>query len=241
MTHSKSSILTYKTCPRKYKYQYIDKIRPTRVAKQLLEGNEKHDIFESTFKNVKLDKFNKSELIDKVRSNPGYSKYSQDCENFINKIVTVSDCLPEVCEFEVKDEELNFKGFIDVVFIDDKGNRLLLDYKTGKSDDLSKYRFELALYSYCYTKQTSKIINYWGIFFSHTGELVLEKVNQKEIEKSLSELKNYVGKIEYNKRLGDTGFPRVVSGLCKWKDKTTGAMNMCDYYHICNPHKERLG
>jgi len=230
---SKSSILLYKQCPRKWRYRYIDKIKVVVVSLPLIDGKAIHSIFEYA---LKIDVFSRLTIIDRIKKHKNYIKYKDHCDNFINEVVNNLDSLPLKLEMYVNNTELNFIGYIDAVFKDSDNNVLVLDYKTGKSHPLSDYYFELALYAWTYEQATGEKASHYGIFFSKTGEFPREKISAKEIEKALKEVKKTREQIEYGKRVGlNEGFPKKISGLCKWDNKKTGSKGECEYYNICKP------
>ena len=49
MLYSPSSILTYKQCPRKFYYQYVEKL-PTKKSFALVRGSIVHSVIEDFFK-----------------------------------------------------------------------------------------------------------------------------------------------------------------------------------------------
>lgn len=240
MRLSKSSILTFLQCPRKYKYQTIDKIKPKKVSIHLIRGREIHKIFEDCLDKDKvlilMNDMNLFEAIGYLISNhPMYKKYKADCDNFLEKFISVIGNLPVGSEIRVHDRNINFSGYIDVVLKDKEGNLLILDYKTGKDHPLSEFYFELAMYAYSYKTLSGEMPSHFGIFFSKSGNLMIEKINKGQVDNALNKLKEARRLIEYNMKLGERSFERNITPLCKWDNKKTGSKGQCDYYDICKP------
>lgn len=209
---SKSRILCYQNCPHRFRKLYIEKWRPQKEPKQLKEGSEKHEIFEKAIKKAKKVK-DKSKVKEFVQKDPNYQKYKNDCDNFV-KFQEKKKMLPLYEEVECFDPDLNIIGIIDRVDMTEQG-LVVIDYKTGKaSNDINKYRFELALYTYLFEKLHNQTVTKWGIYFSKEDKIVTQKRSQDAINHAIK----YVGEIRQaikNSEKTDT-WDKKPSKLCFW-------------------------
>lgn len=212
---SKSSIGTYESCPWQWKLLKIDKLKP-RMMPALMNGIKVHNICENFYKGVTtLD-----EAIDKFSQNEFVSTNFEKFKNFIqfNKQLSTEGKLlrkPLMNETRFRNEELNISGVVDVVFKDDSGNVIILDWKTGKTRGVEHHRFELALY-YLLIKgaQPNLNITHWGIFFLDELDIEQafqkEKVNMKEVEKAIKKVENT------RKRIQLREFPKKSKYGCQY-------------------------
>lgn len=192
---SKSSIGAYESCPYGWKLTYIDKAK-TKPMPALLNGVKVHNICENFFKGVNtLD-----EALDKLGRDQFVVDNFEKFKNFVefNKHMAIDGKIlrkPILNESRFSNSELNISGIVDVVFKDDKGNVIILDWKTGKTRGVEHHRFELALY-YLLVKKTMPELNitHWGIFFLDEPDMEKcfqkEKVDLKEVDKAILKVKN---------------------------------------------------
>ena len=142
-----SRIDTHRTCPRKFRYQYIDRI-PSRPAPALSFGSSIHEALE-LFYDRKLpveptedelvgflyDTWDSSGFADVTRDEQKrWYQQGQDVLRRYHRRVTGSYQLPVATEawFELPFEEAVVVGSIDRVDQDEDGNLRVVDYKTNK-------------------------------------------------------------------------------------------------------------
>lgn len=191
---SKSSIGTYESCPYQWKLKYIDKLKP-KMMPALSNGIKVHSICENFYKGVETFE----EAVDKILKEDFVKNNPDKFKNFINfnKNLSTEKKLrkPLMNETRFKNLNLNISGVVDVVFKDDSGNIIILDWKTGKTRGVEHHRFELALYYLLIKgKYPDLNITHWGIFFLDESDIEKafqkEKINKKEIEKAKLKIKN---------------------------------------------------
>jgi len=238
---SKSKILTYLNCPRQFKYAYIDKEpRPEPEEDSPLRiGLDVHSMFEMYYNDPKaaeLEPPYESAMFSILHKYPGYYKYINFIENFVDFNMTlikesgVPGYLPKATELKLFDKDLNFVGIIDCVFETPSGI-VILDFKTGKPKPITEYRIELLLYSILYSKQTGEDVDYVGIFFPRTGTIRMAKIvkpTENPPEKgaffTIDEEFEALSTIdEIRRRISMEHFVPSPSFLC----------NFCDYEDLC--------
>jgi len=229
---SKSKLGTFKTCPLKYKYQYIDKIEVEK-AEQLTRGIDLHEIFCEFYNKFSVDDITDPERQFTEIFMPCKSDHKQDIMNFIKfEVKRWQSCSekaifkPLFRELKIVDTEAQITGIIDRVDFDGK-NFILLDYKTGKynASKLYEYRFELALYVYLLERYDSfkTKVNYWGIIFTNANVFWCEPVKREEIDKAIAKVEKYRALIAEAERTGE--FKQSRSPLCQWCEYKERCMN----------------
>ncbi len=222
---SKSQIGTFLQCPMKWKFQYIDK-RKSKPSAAMARGIKVHSNIESFYKNVKVK--DKQIIPTKPLGELGqFQKFEQK---------RIQSCVDENGKFDLKyfkpihqelylqDEELMLRGYVDAVYIHPKDKGIIvIDWKTGKFRpyNLSKYRFELAVYTELLKKTKNISAKYWGIYFVDADKLFFEKVKSTSIKAM------YKTVLKVRKEI-DAGDYKCKPGvLCKW----------CDFNSECDAWK----
>ena len=195
---SKSKILCFSQCPRKYYLQNVEKVKVDKVPEALQKGIEVHSAVEYYNKNGKWQ----SEIID---------KYPDIAKNFIEFFKVFGK--PIESELKIYNEQLGVVGVIDAVYLDNE-KLLVLDYKTGKKHPIKDYRFELAIYTKLYEDWKHITIHYWGINFLDAGVKLIEAVDREEIEKALVKVKETREQIQDCEKTGN--WEKCESYLCNW-------------------------
>lgn len=222
MKLSISKINQYFNCKYSFYLSYIRKEPIDITPIQLVEGNEKHKIFETVIEDAKklsaTLNISKSVAIERaISNNENFSKYKQDCDNFVQLSQDIEkrggNPFPEHREIKLYDSELNIAGVIDRVDIEEN-NILIVDYKTGKEHPIEDYYFQLAVYTYMYEKKFNVKVTHWGIFFSNTGSLLKEEVKREEIAIAIEKINN--SRLLIDESIKNKDFPKRPSPLCKW-------------------------
>lgn len=211
---SKSQINCWKQCPKKWYYQYIDRL-PQKPSAAMQRGIRIHNDIEKFYNNI--------DIIDEVviprTDNPDLKEFvkfeNKRFKSCINKDgdIDLKYFYPVEQEAKVSDEKLHLRGFIDAVYINPEDDKLIIiDWKTGKyrPEAYSSYRFELAMYKELYEKKTGKEVGYWGIYFVDAGKLFFEKVKPVSIKAMYKNVEKAREGME-----GDD-FPCKPGILCKW-------------------------
>jgi len=219
---SKSSINCYEGCPHRWKLNHIDKLKE-KMGPALFNGIKVHNLCEKFYKgNTTLD-----EGLDWLGAQDYAKEHPEKFKNFVkfNRNIADGELIfkPMMNETRFKNAEYNLSGVVDVVFKDDKGDIIILDWKTGKNRGVGNHRFELALY-YLLIKGSHPELNitHWGIFFLDTereeGEtdekfekrtFAKEPVNLKEVDKAILKVQNT------RKRINLKEFPKK-GKYCNW-------------------------
>lgn len=227
---SKTGVLTYLTCPKKYYYQFVEKLIPEE-QEQMVLGKKLHIKYESFYRLIPIEV--DEQKIREVFENTCLPKEKiseyKHLQNFLEmNLNTFKDLKsknllqhfkPIAIEEKYYDEELDFVGVIDAVFKID-GNTLLVDWKTSnyKEGKESEYRFELAGYRHLWEKFYPTIpITHWGVFFSGDGTFWVEEVMEKS-------MKAFYEKLEYiRSKIKTKQFEKAKNALCQY----------CGYFDVC--------
>jgi len=233
MKLSKSKINSYLKCPREFKYRYIDEIE-VPPNEYMITGTNVHEIAEIYSKiygnNPQENPKYFLELIAKELNIdiPSIDSHINGLASFFKETYIENNYKLFSQEEYLFDETHNFSGITDIILEDEKGDLVVIDYKTGSSSSFSKYRLEIGYYKMLVESNypTKKVKNA-GIFFTKDNKLRLlefceDKTKQKsmkkeEIEKGLDIL------YEVRKNINSSKFPKKEQFLCKY----------CTYKEIC--------
>lgn len=214
-TESPTSINTFLKCPRLYYYRYILKI-PIEPNIHLYKGSLIHSILEDVFKNTKyinlltetknliekrwkvdfkIDK--KEELLHKKEALLMLKNFSFMFENRLRLLLLeekIKDknhawnfLKPKMKELEIVDNDLNFKGIIDVVEKDFNDRIFIIDYKTSKKfKDMipEEYVRQVSFYAMLFFRKYKILPDYVGINYLRYGEICYLPVNTDMIKES---------------------------------------------------------
>ncbi len=215
--YSFSKINTY-SCNRKFKYNYIDKVKQQpQNMEPLLKGGAVHHILEhhpekSTHKLAPkyqhiADKFLKSKL--------GLKYLSKDSIREFDFGLT-----KELTPTEYKDKDALFRGSIDFMYND--GEKLvIIDWKSGKIKD-QKWQDYTQLNWYAiyffqkYPKLNQILISY--VYIEHDNYENPLLLDRKYLDNYINDLTSKIHNIEQ-----DTEFSKNETKLCDW----------CNYQQHC--------
>ena len=235
---SYSRINTFENCPQKYKIQYLDKISNKCNSIEAYMGQRVHQVLEDLYnindlKNTYISFDQLMEMYyhsweENWNDNIFISKFKYD-KKYYNKLTVFNNgliCLKNYykrfslsgyfkqnvyeteLEIKVKIGNYKFRGFIDRVDIDEKGNVDIIDYKTSnksKGKIQASNDLQLAIYSLAIRKiiKNYKKINLHlhylkndnFVTFEHSCEkiLKLESIIINKIEK-INQTKDYIAK-----------------------------------------------
>ena len=176
MKLSKSKVNSFLKCRREFKYRYIDNI-PEEPNDAMQLGTDVHEIAEQFIKTggINSDDYRAKiqELADKQNSKFDLSVHLDNLADFFEAVFRNPNMKYEVfsCEDYLLDEEHNFSGLIDLAVRDENNDIVIIDYKTGKSGSIKKYRLELCYYKMLLESKYPNVdIISAGIFFTKDGK-----------------------------------------------------------------------
>lgn len=256
--YSYSKIGTYEDCPRKFKYQYIDKLDVEGFESiEAFMGSRVHEALEKLYEAKKFTK-----IIPLAKLLEFYRKEWD--RNWHDNIKIVKDYKPEhykklgercirdyyksykpfdrgrILGTEVKvdlkvnghdGEDYKITGYIDrLVKVEDKYE--VHDYKTShrlpKTDEL-RDNIQLALYAIG-VKRSYGNINDIGLVWHYLvhNEEIELECSEAKIERVKEKVKNKIKKVEEAKQKGE--FPVKKSGLCDY----------CEFQEVCPLFKHKF-
>lgn len=248
MRISYSAIETYKTCPLKFKYQAIDKIRVPK-NKEAIFGSTIHSALKFMFKRDPLYP-TLEETIDFFRENFNEQKSKVDWEEneqdiFKNegiKIIKQFYKKNQPWNYNVLDLESRFQvpiedpqtkeqhilsGIMDRIDKISDNEFEIIDYKTSKrmpSQDMLDKNLQLAIYNLgflkCWPDFKNKVIKLSLHFLKH-GEKISTTRSPEQLRETQNQIINTINEIEERKKTND--FPATPSALCDW----------CGYKKMC--------
>jgi len=231
---------TFFSCPRKFKFKYIEKIKVTDKPQQaLVKGYCTHLVLEHfpDFPKEELDTIEPQEFRDM-----GIETAKKFIETDLGKSILTNEKGIKEYQFGITqnyrpcsydDSEALFRGSIDRINIYDTQEGLeyeLIDYKTGKYKDLSKQSFDqLSFYAmYLYLKYFS--VQPWYsikiryVYVEHSKENSLI-ITYSDFVRILKKFKNQIQEIEECQE-----FKKIQNRLCDW----------CDFQELCNNEFEKV-
>ena len=202
---SYSKVSAYKSCPKAYKYIYIDKL--PRLDKPYFSfGSCAHLILELFFKeylngskDLIEDVMKRSFMAALDKYKPKLTKEQIDevfiiMQTYLN-ILVQQEKLPNIINIEKKiwvelDNKIIFNGFIDRVQLDYDGILHVADYKTTKDDRYLKDRTQLLLYAYFLYLEDKNLtrVRTSYIMLKHGMKTLVEEHNIDELVKAKDKL-----------------------------------------------------
>lgn len=176
MKLSKSAVNSFLKCRREFKYAYIDKIEQEPNEYMQL-GTDVHQIAEDFIKKggIYSDDYRQKlqELADEYGSEFDLDIHLNHLADFFEDVFQNEKMHYEVfCAEEfLYDKEHNFSGLCDLVVRDENNDLIIIDYKTGKSGSIKKYRLELTYYKMLLEAKYPNVdVISAGIFFTKDGK-----------------------------------------------------------------------
>ncbi|MEK6823972.1 MAG: PD-(D/E)XK nuclease family protein [Nanoarchaeota archaeon] len=246
--YSHSRLSTFEQCPKKFKYKYLDKLKP-EIEKTIEThlGSAVHKTLEWIYKSVK--EMNKDPKIDDIIIQYTEEWQKEFSENIliVKKQFTARDYFNKGIQFlvdyyskhspfkdgtiacekgiliELEEGEYKIQGFIDrLVYNLETGEYEIHDYKTGnllpKQEHLDQER-QLALYSIAIKEIYGNEREILLVWhFLAHNKIMKSKRTNSQLENLKKETIELIKKVESTKE-----FPRNKSMLCNW----------CEYKNIC--------
>jgi CRISPR/Cas system-associated exonuclease Cas4 (RecB family) len=235
--YSYSKIKTFEDCPRKFKYQYIDKIPIERKPQKHFDrGKMFHLLLEhegdlkSVQKTKDWEEIKEHKLLDSNDIKNIYSIYKQFVSTKPGKdIVTKKMLLKEfplglnvdleVVKYDSPDVVL--RGYIDACYITDRDDVcVLVDWKSGKYVPKDQQSYAQLLWYSLGMFSLNPLLEKIVLVFAYVEhkKINTKVVYRKDIHKYKKALFDKIQKIEEEKE-----FPKNEGTLCDW----------CDYREIC--------
>jgi putative RecB family exonuclease len=241
---SPSRASQFKTCPKQFKFANIDKIKEPTTEVQA-KGTTVHQALEDLF-DLKPDERNTEKLHNlfreawtKVRGNDEHHNLFSSVEEerewgldglkLLNNYMSIEDPTsfePLERERWVRGsiEDLNLRGILDRMDRNNKGELVIVDYKSGKAP-LAKYKeprfFALKLYALLIQKELGEMPSELKLIYLKNSTIHTLKVTQDSLDQVKIEVLEIWNNIK--KAFESNEFPATKNTLCEW----------CYYKPIC--------
>lgn len=233
MKLSKSAVNSFLKCRREFKYQYIDE-RPQTTNEHMQLGLDVHQIAENFVKQggIYSDDYRQTlqDLADAYNSEFDLDVHLDNLAKFFEDVFHNDDMKYEVfcAEEYLFDEEHNFSGLCDLVVRDENNDLVIIDYKTGRSGSIKKYRLELTYYKMLLESKYPNVdVISAGIFFTKDGKTRFINFVETQDKGAFVTQKDYQASLDlldFIREEVDAGrlYPNR-QYLCKY----------CSYYDVC--------
>jgi len=235
MKFSYSRVSCYKTCPYQFKLKYIDKLETlpnTDANNALYLGSAMHTGIEKTVKDALAQYF---------------SNYPMQTDLQLNEAMKLKHLIPMAKaaipdgEFEVKVEDDEFVGFMDLLVPKGGGVYDLYDFKYSNNVERYMQSVQLHVYKHFYEKTHPghKIDKLYYVFIPKTmirqkktedlyqfrkrlqSELDKMEIMVEEVEYDYQKVRDYLEAVEEIKAASE--YPKNCTRLCDW----------CEYQKYC--------
>jgi putative RecB family exonuclease len=234
---SPSRASQFKTCPKQFKFANIDKIKEPTTEVQA-KGTTVHQALEDLF-DLKPDERNTEKLHNlfreawtKVRGNDEHHNLFSSVEEerewgldglkLLNNYMSIEDPTsfePLERERWVRGsiEDLNLRGILDRMDRNNKGELVIVDYKSGKAP-LAKYKeprfFALKLYALLIQKELGEMPSELKLIYLKNSTIHTLKVTQDSLDQVKIEVLEIWNNIK--KAFETNDFPATKNTLCDW-------------------------
>ena len=215
MSYTFSKISSYLSCPRKFKYQYIDKIK-VPLKDCFKKGNAIHNI---------LEKYRADNQIASTIVNSFFeSELGKEFKNILtNKNTKREISIGLTNDFKncsYYDKQCFYRGRVDLVFVDDNNILNIVDYKTGKYKEERFQDFNQLLTYALYFFNSSRIerVKLRYVYVEHCLENTLE-ISKDVCMSTVKYISDSVNSIE-----NDNKFMKKISKLCDY----------CEFKETCD-------
>ena len=179
---SPNMIKTYKICPKKYYYQYIDHLVMPKSAQNFEKGKKIHALANYYLQEVKIDRIETAlnneeyKIWESLKQNPFYNM------DFVQSEFTLYSKLGK---------DFWIGGRIDAV-VTNGNDYYILDYKTGNAPDNAEYDYQTMIYLLCiekYLKNYDKLSFVYINLKEKTNKVIeFNKKMKEEYEQKLIEI-----------------------------------------------------
>lgn len=233
-TLSHSSISTYRACPLKWKFRYVDKV-PDKPRSFFSFGKSVHAGLEFLF--TKRDAWPTLEqLLEQYRlqwlregyESPAQEKwFFQEGDRILRGFYAkqkpdITNVLDVELKFTIGIEGVPVMGYIDRVDLTPKGGLSIIDYKTGKAFDKSRVRTDpqLTLYQIACAQLFGKPVESVTLYHLNSLTPLTVPAHTPKAEQSVKEMV-----VEAAHGISDQIF--------EGKPDERGVCQYCDYAQIC--------
>ena len=252
-----SSLKTFRNCPQKFRFRYIDKVRaPKAETADLRLGNIIHDVLKQLYKrgadgvSVSLEEtLSLYESLwagidrDKITVGSDYLGVDDYIRNGRKMLTTYhgryypfdQGTLLDVerkLSFTLSGTNFVFSGRIDRLLKKDDGTVEICDYKTGRRMSQTSdpdFYYQMGLYQLAVQANFPQLTNIeLSQYYLRMDEIVTDKLTPDRVDQLKEDLRLTVIETIQAERLGD--FPTRESGLCDY----------CEYEELCPARRHRL-
>lgn len=242
---SVSKVKTFKDCPAKFRYSYIEKL-PRKTWDFHVFGQFAHSVLEHFHKFIKNGDLRASNEIMtesfKLAAAEHLSATTAQkqelwvmMKGYLDKVSQdkINNTAPEVIAVEDNfyidiDGKVLLNGFIDRVQVDCDGLLHVADYKTTKNKKYLKDDFlQLLTYAYvkCLEDPTLERVRTSYILLRHNFESITKEFTRKEIMKIEEQFLKFAADISTEKL---------------WRPNTSNLCRFCDYLDNCSEGKTKV-
>jgi RecB family exonuclease len=225
MRYSYSKIATFKDCPLRFKYAYIDNIKP-KIPNSMLRGNFMHSILENIGKDITYERF---EYVLKNISWPLELPESEvksaisSVDKWFN-LERFRDVVAVEKAFSIRLEGFELTGRIDRIDRLYDKTFSIIDYKTGYFNDYDGLQLQIyALVGYRLYDADDIVVKYE---FIDRNETVAKSIQREQAEEFSKVLIGYMSEIEM--AINSNYFPPYVSQKCR----------KCVFNDICSAYNK---
>ena len=229
--YSFSKMGSFHQCPRKFKLQYIDKIKiPFETNIALEKGKYLHHLIECDLKNEKgnfVFKLSKDEDKNKYRQifnnfivSPHYNFFKSLKEKYIEQGFSLildpsrqgkNKLIPENYK---NGKNVLVRGFIDFLAIKDDVNQktaIIVDWKSGKyKEDQNEMQVMIySIWAFLRFSQIEKVETYF--YFIEHNKFVSRTYYREQLNELIKNMIDYIKPIEKASQ-----FPKNITALCDW-------------------------
>ena len=90
----------------------------------------------------------------------------------------------------------------------------IIDYKTGKFNEIDKHHFQLSVYKILAEEKFNIPVKYWAIYYPLSNQFLVEKSNNDKVNEARQKIQETRELI--NLSIETKHFPKNPSPLCKW-------------------------
>ena len=239
---SHSRVETFKQCPQKFKYRYLDKLETIfncDPQNPLIVGTALHHGIETTAEQAIKEYYMSYPVISSL-----HTFEAMKLEHWIPKVKQLIDTGNELT-FEYELDTGILHGFIDLLEKLPDGTYAIYDFKYSNNIDHYLESPQLSLYKHYFEKQTGMKVSRLGFIFVPKVMIRQKKTEteyqfMKRLRQELDKKEIVVKEVQYDEShieefrksiidiLSAEEYPKCESRLCSW----------CEYKELCQENNE---